>query len=265
MVTPHGYFDGPYPRAYAHRGWHLDDLAGCENTLAAFRRAVDEGFGYLELDVHTTADGVSVVHHDPTLDRTTDGTGPIAARTAAELTRVKVCGREPIPTLEQVLEQLPDTRITVELKSDGAVDPAIDVIDRAGAWARVCVGGFTERWLARSRARGGDRLITSMSQNSAFGLRARGWLDALPGPLATLPAPPVRGQIAQVPHRFGSVTVVDAGFLRAAHAGGREVHVWTIDDPGEMTELLDLGVDGLISDRPDLLREVLRARGQWPA
>ena len=90
--TLHPYLDGPYPRAYAHRGWHLDELAGLENTAVAFRRAVDEGFAYLELDVHATADGVAVVHHDRTLDRTTDATGPLAAHTAAELDRVRVLG-----------------------------------------------------------------------------------------------------------------------------------------------------------------------------
>ncbi|MCY7343176.1 MAG: glycerophosphodiester phosphodiesterase [Pseudonocardia sp.] len=265
MVTRHGYLDGPHPRAYAHRGWHIGDLTGCENTLAAFRRAVDEGFGYLELDVHASADGVAIVHHDATLDRTTDGTGPVAAQTAAALRKVRVSGREPIPMLEQVLVELPEVRITVELKSDAAVDPTLDLVDRIDAWQRVCIGGFTESWLARARTRGGDRLLTSMSQGAAFGLRSRGWLDVLPGPLSRLPGPPVRGDIAQVPRRFGPFTVVDARFLHAAHAADHEVHVWTVDDPAEMTELLDLGVDGLISDRPDLLRDLLHTRAQWPS
>ena len=120
MTTRHPYLDGGYPRAYAHRGWHLGDLAGCENTMAAFRRAVVEGFGYLELDVHASADGVAFVHHDALLGRTTDGSGPIAERSAAELASVLVRGREPLPRLEQVLTELPDTRITVELKSGAA-------------------------------------------------------------------------------------------------------------------------------------------------
>ena len=91
-MAAHPYLDGPRPRAYAHRGWHLDELAGLENTMAAFRRAVDEGYGYLELDVHATADGIPVVHHDRTLDRTTDAVGRLAGRTAAELDRVRVRG-----------------------------------------------------------------------------------------------------------------------------------------------------------------------------
>src|SRR3954452_8472821 len=125
----HPYLEGPYPRAYAHRGWHIDELAGLENTLAAFHRAVKEGFGYLELDVHATADGVVVVHHDATLDRTTDGHGLIgelpAARgwmgalPAADVAAVQVLGAEqdglprgaePIPVLADVLAELPGTR-----------------------------------------------------------------------------------------------------------------------------------------------------------
>jgi glycerophosphoryl diester phosphodiesterase len=264
-VDRHPYLDGPYPRAYAHRGWHLDELAGCENTLAAFRRAVDEGFGYVELDVHASADGVPVVHHDATLDRTTDGGGPISAQPAAALTRVLVRGREPVPLLQDVLAELPDTRITIELKSGAVVDPVLAVLERTDNWHRVCLGSYHDGWLARARAAAGPRLCTSMGQGAAFGLRSRAWLDALPGPLSRLPAPPVTGNLAQLPRRFGVLTVVDGALVHTAHASGREVHVWTVDDPAEMSALLDLGVDGLLSDRPDLLRSLLQERGQWPS
>jgi glycerophosphoryl diester phosphodiesterase len=176
-----------------------------------------------------------------------------------------VRGREPIPRLEQVLTELPDTRITIELKSEAVVQPVLEVLGRTDSWHRVCLGGFLERWLARARAAAGPRLMTSMSQAAAIGLRSRAWLDALPRPLSLLPALPVTGRLAQLPHRLGPLTVVDAGLLRTAHAAGREVHVWTVDDPAEMTELLDMGVDGLLSDRPDVLRDVLRERGQWPS
>jgi glycerophosphoryl diester phosphodiesterase len=267
--VPHPYLDGPYPRAYAHRGWHLDDLAGCENTLAAFRRAVQEGFGYLELDVHASRDRVPVVHHDPFLGRTTEGRGPVGARTASELDRVLVRGREPVPRLEQVLEELPETRITVELKSAAVVQPVLEVLERTDSWPRVCLGSYVDGWLERARRLAGPRLCTSLGQRSALRLRSRAWLDALPWPA---PVPPgagtigtgVTGDLAQLPHRFGRLTVVDPALLRTAHASGREVHVWTINDPAEMDELLDLGVDGLLSDRPDLLRELLAARGCWP-
>jgi glycerophosphoryl diester phosphodiesterase len=262
-VPRHPYFDGPYPRAYAHRGWHIDDLDGCENTLAAFHRAVAEGFGYLELDVHASADGVAVVHHDATLDRTTDGHGPISALPAATIAGVRVRGREPVPFLEQVLTELPDTRMTVELKSGAVVEPVLEVLERTGSWHRVCLGSYHDGWLRRAREAAGSRLCTSMAQGAAFGLRTRAWLDELPEPLRRLPAPPSPGDLAQLPRHIGPLTVVDAALLRAAHSTGREVHVWTVDAASHMTALLDLGADGLISDRPDVLRAVLHARGVW--
>jgi glycerophosphoryl diester phosphodiesterase len=227
-VTEHPYLGGPRPRAYAHRGWHLDELAGLENTTAAFRRAVDEGFSYLELDVHATADGVAVVHHDRTLDRTT--------------------------LLADVLAALPTARVTVEVKAAAAVAPVLEVLARLDAWDRVCVGGYHEAWLRAARRLGGRRLFTSMAKASVVGLRLRGW---------GRPGPPVRGDLAQLPDRFAGVQVVDADVLRVAHDLGREVHVWTVDDPARMAGLLDLGVDGLLTDRPDLLRDLLVARGCW--
>ena len=264
----HPYLDGPHPRAYAHRGWHLDELAGLENTLAAFTRAVDEGFAYLELDVHATADGVAVVHHDRALDRTTDARGPLAVRTAVELDRVRVVGphrREPVPHLADVLAALPDTRVTVELKSAAAVRPVLDVLARLDAWHRVCLAGYHEPWLQAARGLARDApLFTSMGHTSVVGLRVRGWASR--GPLPVRPGgrprigPPVRGDLAQLPYRFAGVTVVDADVLRVAHGSGREVHVWTVDDPALMVGLLDAGADGILTDRPDVLRDVLRTR-----
>jgi glycerophosphoryl diester phosphodiesterase len=261
----HPYLEGPRPRAYAHRGWHTGDLVGCENTMAAFTRAAAEGFAYQELDVHASADGVAVIHHDQGLDRTTDGTGRLDGHTAAELEKVLVGGREPIPLLEDVLTALPETRITIELKSAAAVDPTLSVLERADAWDRVCLGGFEQTWLDAARRGGGSRLCTSMARRDALALRARAWLDALPGPLSRVPSLlPLAGDIAHVPVSAGPLRVVDAGLLRTAHKRGMEVHVWTVNRPTQMHQLLDLGVDGLLSDRPDLLREVLRERGQWP-
>ncbi len=261
----HPYLEGPRPRAYAHRGWHIGDLAGCENTMAAFTRAAAEGFAYLELDVHASADGVAVIHHDQSLDRTTDGTGRLDEHTAAELEKVRVGGREPIPLLEDVLAALPETRITIELKSAAAVDPTLAALERADAWDRVCLGGFKQTWLDAARRGGGERLCTSMARRDALALRARAWLDALPRPLSRVPSLlPLAGDIAHVPVSAGPLRVVDAGLLRTAHERGMEVHVWTVNRPTQMHQLLDLGVDGLLSDRPDLLRDVLRERGQWP-
>lgn len=263
MPERHPYLDGPYPRAYAHRGWHLGELAGCENTLAALRRAVDEGFGYLELDVHATADGVAVVHHDAMLDRTTDASGAIGVLPAAEVAHALVAGREPVPTLAQVLAALPHTRMTIDLKSRAVVEPVLALLARTDSWDRVCLGSFYDDRLHEARRRAGPRLFTSIGLTAAVALRTRAWLDALPWPLAALPTPPVDGLLAQLPPRRGPLTVIDRGLVRAAHRAGMEVHGWTVDDPALMNELLAMGVDGLVSDRPDLLRDVLVGHGCW--
>ncbi|SDE50030.1 glycerophosphodiester phosphodiesterase family protein [Pseudonocardia oroxyli] len=244
MSDHHPYLDGPHPRIYAHRGWHVGELAGLENTLAGFAHAVERGYAYLELDVHASADGVPMVHHDHTLDRTTDASGPLVARQADELAEVRVGGREPVPRLETVLAALPDTRVTIELKSDDVVAPTLAVLERLDAWDRVCLGSASDARLRRARA-AGPRLLTSMGTGSVFGLRTWAWTGRRLLPIA--------GGLAQLPHRVGPLTVTDAAVLRRARELGVEVHVWTVNDPAEMRALLDLGVDGLLTDRPDLL------------
>ncbi|MFP5021215.1 glycerophosphodiester phosphodiesterase family protein [Pseudonocardia phyllosphaerae] len=259
---PHPYLDGPYPRAYAHRGWHLGELTGCENTVAAFVAAADHGLGYVEMDVHTSADGVPFVHHDPTLDRTTDATGAIADRTAAELDTVLVTGtarNEPLPRLADALAAIPGIRVTIELKSDSAVLPTLGVLDEGGDFDRVCLGSFSGRRLQRARDAAGEKLCTSMGALAITALRARAWGV----PSALLPAP--SGVFAQVPPTHGPIPVAaDPRFVAAAHGLGREVHVWTVDAVADMHRLLDDGVDGLLSDRPDLLLEVVSARPGTP-
>lgn len=255
MSDTHPYLDGPHPRAYAHRGWHLDDLAGMENSLSGFRRAAAEGYRYLETDVHATSDGVVVVHHDSTLDRTTDLTGPVASRPWSVVGRAMIGGREKITRLAELLEELPDARFNIDVKADAAVEPVLAVLRRSGAMGRVCLASFSDTRLARLRRLGGPELLTSMGPRSAGAL----WLAGRV-PVAGLA---VRGTLAQVPAAQGRLRIVDDRFVRAAHRRGLEVHVWTIDDEAEMARLLDLGVDGLVTDRPDVLREVLRSRDAW--
>ncbi len=260
----HPYLAGPYPRAMAHRGWHLDELARMENSMAALRRAVREGFRYLEIDVHATADGVVVVCHDATLDRTTDGRGRIDGQPWTAVRGARVAGQEPVPSLRAVLEELPDALLNIDVKADSGVEPTLRLVAELDAWHRVCLAAFSPARLARMRSAGGPRLITACSPLDAVGLRTRVWLGQLGlGGLGRWA--PVGGQLAQLPRRNGLLTVVDPHLVAAAHAVGMEVHVWTINDPDEMCELLEMGVDGLVTDRPDLLREVLAERGQWPA
>lgn len=257
-VNHHPYFSGSYPRAFAHRGWHLGDLHDMENSLSSFRRAVSEGFQYVETDVHATADGVVVVHHDALLERTTDGHGPIAKQRWSAVRRAKVGGREPVARLEDVLEELPDAKFNIDVKSGNAVEPFVRTIERTGAYERVAAASFSDARLARVRKLAGPKLITAMGPRSVATLWANGWWPWL------RPSFPARGAMAQVPVKQGILTVVDHSFLRSAARAGVEVHIWTINDRARMRALLDLGVHGIVTDRPDLLREVLIERNAWP-
>jgi len=258
-VHDHAFLSGPYPRAFVHRGWHYDDLAGMENSLSAFRRAVREGYHYLETDVHATSDGVVVVHHDPVLDRTTDASGVVARLPWTVVRRARIGGREPVSRLEDVLEELPDALLNIDVKAEPAIQPLIDTLRRTNALRRVCVASFSEKRLAKVRHFAGDGVLTSMGTRAIARLWASG----------RLPERVLRRRwhqrIAQVPMRHGRVPVVDKRLITAARRRGIEVHVWTIDDAAQMNQLIDLGVDGLMTDRPGVLRDVLRERGLWAA
>ncbi|MGY3335138.1 glycerophosphoryl diester phosphodiesterase [Streptomyces filamentosus] len=248
----HPYLDHPLPLPFAHRGGTAD---GLENTAAAFRRAAAAGYRYFETDVHTTADGVLVAFHDATLDRVTDGSGRIRDLPWAAVREARVAGREPLPLFEDLLQEFPEARWNVDLKAESALAPLVDLISRTGAWDRVLISSFTEARIARAQRLAGPRLATSYGVTGVAALRLRS---------LGLPAPLRSGAVAaQVPETQGGVRVVDRRFVRAAHARGLQVHVWTVNDPERMDSLLDLGVDGIMTDHLETLREVLTARGAW--
>ncbi len=252
------YLDDPGPViAFAHRGGaYHPEVEGLENTVAAFRHAVSLGYRYLETDVHVTSDGVLLAFHDSVLDRVTDRQGEIAALTLAEVREARVGGREAVPTLAELFDAFPGARFNIDLKSDGAVPALADFIAAREAWDRVLVGSFSRRRTTRFRALTAGRVPTCATPAEIAAYRL------LPHRLAGL-VTRRRFQALQVPHRRGRITVVTPGLVRRAHAAGLHVHVWTIDDPAEMNELLDRGVDGIFTDRTDILRDVLIARGQW--
>lgn len=253
--------DAGRPIAMAHRGFSRE---GLENSMAAFRAAVDLGYGYLETDVHTTADGVLLLFHDDTLDRVTDGRGRIFELTAAEVAAARIGGREPVPLFDELLTAFPAVRVNLDVKDWNSVRSLAAGIERHGAHARVLVASFSDR-----RRRAVLKLLSrpvassaGMVTNALFVLLGpvlpAAWLRfALRGPLRDV-------QALQVPVRYGAVRVVTPAYVRRAHALGLMVHVWTINDPAEMRRLLDLGVDGIVTDRADLLKQVLLERGEWP-
>jgi glycerophosphoryl diester phosphodiesterase len=244
-----GYRDRPGPLAVAHRGGA--DLAP-ENTLAAFARSHALGVRYLETDVRRTRDGRLVAFHDAYLRRVTGAGGRVVDRTMAELARLRVQGRGGIPTLRALLDAFPDSCFTVDVKDGSAVIPLARELRESGAVHRVCVAAARGSWLDVLRDLTGPELTTALPWRA----------------LARLASPRSFGHdgtaaFAHVPLRLGRVPVFRDDLVARAHDAGVRVLVWTVNDSDTMHRLLDHGVDGIISDRPDILREVLIRRGQW--
>jgi glycerophosphoryl diester phosphodiesterase len=244
--------------AFAHRGGAgHPEIVGLENTLRAFGHAVAQGYGYLETDVHATSDGVLLAAHDHALDRVAGVSGRLAEMTYAEVGRALVGGSEPVPTLAELFAAFPEARFNIDLKSDAATPLLADFIAAHDVWDRVLVGSFGPRRLQEFRRLTGGRVPTSAHPLEVVAFRFL--------PSAGLADRVTRGRVAalQVPHRRGWLRIVTPGLVRRAHATGKHVHVWTVDTVEEMTELLDRGVDGLMTDRTDILKDVLVARDQW--
>ncbi|HEY8699962.1 MAG TPA: glycerophosphodiester phosphodiesterase [Arthrobacter sp.] len=245
----------------AHRGFSRD---GLENSIAAFRAAVELGYQYLETDVRTTADGVLLLFHDDTLDRVTDHSGRISELTAAEVAAARIGGREPVALFDELVTAFPDIRLNLDVKDWSSVKSLAAGIERHNMHHRVLVASFSDR-----RRRATLKLLSRPVASSA-GFTTNALVVAL-GPL--LPARWLRRVLRhalrdvhalQIPVRYGPLRVVTPNYIRRAHSLGLAVHVWTINDPAEMRRLLELGVDGIVTDRADLLRQVMQERGGWP-
>lgn len=232
--------------AFAHRGG-TQDLP--ENTIPAFRHAVDLGYQYLETDVQLTNDGVLVAFHDNDLFRTCGITGRINEMTWKEVSLARVGGKEPIPLLAELLEEFPKSFINIDSKSDPTVEPLIATLKKFKALPRVCIGAFSHRRISRFRAELGSEVCTSASP-----LEVTQWVA---GFMPTAPS------CFQVPVRQGPIRVVTQRTLTAAQAAGRPVHVWTIDNALHMQQLIDLGVDGLMTDQSTILKKVLTDNNLW--
>jgi glycerophosphoryl diester phosphodiesterase len=249
---------------FAHRG---GAKLAPENTVVAFELGLSHGVDGLELDVHLSRDGVPVVIHDATLERTTNGRGPVAALTAAELANLDAGAHfnadrgfpfrergHGVPTLERVLERCPGTRIIIEMKYGTAAlaRAVVAVVQRLGAAGRVCLGSFQQEALDTVRALAPE-LATSASEPEARWTLHRSWVR--------WPFVSARPYIAfQVPERAGRLRVVSPAFVRQAHREGQVVQVWVVDGESDAIRLLAWGVDGLISDRPDI---TVPARDKW--
>lgn len=218
--------------------------------MPAFEHAVRLGYRYLETDVHVTADGVVVAFHDNDLSRTCGRQGRISELPWAEVRAARVDAKEPILTLSDLLEAFPDARLNIDCKSDAAVGPLAEEIVRHDVLDRVCLASFSDSRIRALRRRLGVGICTGAATRELAVL----WVSGrnIGGALA-----------AQVPVRQRGLTVVTERFIRRAHRNRVVVHVWTIDDRREINRLLDLGVDGIMTDRPAILRDVFVERNIW--
>lgn len=246
------YLDHEGPIPFAHRG---GTSHAPENTLPAFEHAVSLGYRYLETDVQVTADGVLVAFHDDDLERTTGRAARVSRLPWAEVRTALVDGREPIPLLEDLLGSFPEARINIDCKSDAAVDALVATLRRTTSLDRVCIGSFSTGRLRRLRGMLGASVCTSLGPSEVV----RWLLGTALHVGSMMPVQPC----AQVPVSMRGIRVVTARTVEQAHLHGMQVHVWTVDDPAEMGRLLDLGVDGIMTDQPAVLKQVLQSRGLW--
>ena len=252
------------PVAIAHRG---GAGAAPENTIAAFENAVSRGYTYLETDVHVTSDGIVVAFHDDALDRVSDKSGHI---NSLSITQVESADAGywfspdgglsypyrgqglTVPRLSDLLARFPTACFNIDPKQDGTVLPLLKVLQEFDAFDRCCIGAFSDARLGRIRRLTRGRACTSMGPKAVAVNR----LGSLLGVVATLEA-----DCIQIPVRFGRVRLVDDRMVAACHRRGIPVHVWTVNTAEEATALLDLGVDGIMTDDIEMLARVFEGRG----
>lgn len=254
-MSSHPYFDtGGAIAALAHRGFSRE---GLENSMAAFQAAVDLGYRFVETDAHGTTDGVAVALHDASLDRTTDGRGHVAELPWSRVKHARIGGTEPVPMLEDLLGTWPELRVNIDVKAASGIGPVADAIEKTAAHRRVCIASFSTARREATVKRLSQPVATSAGTREAAAFFVGGIARAnLAGALRSVGA-------LQVPPSVGPLRLLTERHIRAAHAAGKLVHVWTVNDPTSMGEILDLGVNGIVTDRADLLKDVLIARGRW--
>ena len=245
--TRHPFLEWPGPIAFAHRGGGGE---APENTMPAFQHAVDLGYAYLETDVRVSADGIAIAFHDEDLHRTCGRPERISDLPWRELATMRVHDAEPIAKLEDVFGTWPEVRINVDCKDSASLEPLAAMVERFGALDRTLVGSFDDRRVRWLRWRLGRRACTTAGIGEVSALRFTGW------------APP-GADAAQIPLRRYGISVATSSFVRRAHARRLAVHVWTINEADEIHRLLDLGADGIMTDHPTVLKDVLQQRGMW--
>jgi glycerophosphoryl diester phosphodiesterase len=246
------YFDGQTPRVIAHRGF---PSGHAENTIGAFRAAVEVGADILETDVHLSKDGQVIVAHDFDLSRVAGLPGLVSEYTASELAAIDLGFGQGFSTLVETLEAFPGAKFNIDVKVPEVVDPFVDVVSQMNVHDRVLVASFDET----SRSRAVSRLpgvVSSATSGHIIEGRLRSWLG-LSGATWAMP-PEIRA--IQVPPTHWGMALVTPSFVRMVHQKGLEVHVWTINEARDMERLLEMGVDGIVTDRADLAVKIVAKR-----
>ncbi|MCH1542647.1 MAG: glycerophosphodiester phosphodiesterase [Alphaproteobacteria bacterium] len=240
--------------AFAHRG---GDRVAPENTVAAFQDAVAQGYRYLETDVHASKDGVVYAFHDDDLNRMAAGFDgedvAISTLTAAEIDRLRVHGGHHIPTMAELFESFPEARFNIDAKAWPVVEPLIALINKTETHQRICIGSFSDKRI-KTVLRGVGDICHSLGPLGAVRFRLAAW--------GRLPIAYSAGAV-QFPVSEYGVPMVTPASIAYAHKRGLQVHVWTINNESTMHGLLDMGVDGLMTDDCALLKKVLVARNLW--
>ncbi len=245
--------DGCAVLPFAHRG---ASLVAPENTMAAFAAAVSLGFNIIETDIQVSQSGTPYVFHDDSTLRMTGQAHPIADLSDAKIAQLRISGKHAIPTLAAVFEEFPDICFNLDAKSDTAPDAMARVIRRANAQARVCIGSFSDRRIARIKALLGGDICYGLGMASA----ARFFLASRSGICQKFSA-----RCVQLPISYRGVQIVSARTIQYAHKVGLKLHVWTVNDAAAMTDLLALGCDGIMTDDCARLKTVMQEYGAWPS
>jgi glycerophosphoryl diester phosphodiesterase len=247
VSAKHPYLSPAKPRVLAHRGLAVD--AGVdENTFSAFESAVRAGVSYVESDIQVTSDGIAVLFHDDDLARVAGLAKRIDQLTLFELSEVKLSQGGSVPTLEETLLKFETLNFNLDVKVWGAIDPAAEVINRLGVHDRVLVSAFSDR---RRRA-ALRRLSKPVASSAGSGLVIALYLASRLGLIGLMRAISKNADAVQVPIRSGPLRFDSPSFISRAQRAGLEVHFWTINEVTEIKRLVELGADGIVTDRADL-------------
>ena len=250
-IKPHPYLDGMRFAAFAHRGGGLEQP---ENSQRAFQAAVDLGYRYIETDVQATSDNVVMVFHDDDLAPITDGEGDISTLPFARVSQAKIHGTEPLMTLEEAFITFPDTYFNIDVKNRHALEPTLELVTRMQVLDRICLASFDDDLLRRIRARLGSAVCTGGGPRDIRKLKFASW---------GMPLKRIYCHCAQVPVAAKGITIPTRRFNKYCNAKGVVVHVWTIDEADEMRRLIRSGVNGIVTDRPTLLKQIAIEEGVW--